>query len=137
MQCTSHYTIRVCIFSITNFLFSFIETSPAARIVQVQSQHLVRHSISNILNICCVCGDRARLDGKCYGVNCCHGCARFFGRWLDKSPRVYKCWGLLKGACRISRESRKNCQHCRLKRCLDVGMVRCPRPIRNVEVEMP
>uniref|UniRef100_A0A0X3PTB5 Nuclear receptor subfamily 1 group D member 2 n=1 Tax=Schistocephalus solidus TaxID=70667 RepID=A0A0X3PTB5_SCHSO len=71
--------------------------------------------------ICLVCGDTA--SGVHYGVLSCEGCKGFFRRTLqDKRSQPKKC--LRDGLCRITIKSRNNCQPCRLRRCVELGMSR-------------
>nr|VZI00011.1 unnamed protein product [Spirometra erinaceieuropaei] len=71
--------------------------------------------------ICLVCGDTA--SGVHYGVLSCEGCKGFFRRTLqDKRSQPKQC--LRDGLCRITVKSRNNCQPCRLRRCMELGMSR-------------
>ena len=66
---------------------------------------------------CRVCGDKA-LERANYGVHSCNGCSRFFARTLQHKLQYKRC----DKNCSITIESRKNCQHCRLLKCIGVGM---------------
>ncbi|XP_038047952.1 steroid hormone receptor ERR2-like [Patiria miniata] len=75
---------------------------------------------STVNNECMVCSDKA--TGLHYSVNTCEGCKGFFKRTVQKQLK-YACRGIgHSGGCLITKESRNNCQHCRYKKCLSVGM---------------
>ncbi|GMT23587.1 hypothetical protein PFISCL1PPCAC_14884, partial [Pristionchus fissidentatus] len=78
-------------------------------------------------NGCLICGDGpATLH---YGVLSCVGCKGFFRRALKKADQI-ECFAA--GDC-MNKGDRKACRSCRLKKCLQVGMlpsaVRPDRPI--------
>ena len=64
-----------------------------------------------------VCSDKA--TGKHYGVPACEGCKGFFKRSVRRNS-TYICRAT--GNCKMDRYHRNRCQHCRLKKCLQVGM---------------
>uniref|UniRef100_A0A665WT42 RAR-related orphan receptor C a n=1 Tax=Echeneis naucrates TaxID=173247 RepID=A0A665WT42_ECHNA len=68
---------------------------------------------------CKICGDKS--SGIHYGVITCEGCKGFFRR-SQQSNAVYSC--PRQKDCLIDRMSRNRCQHCRLQKCLAVGMSR-------------
>ncbi|XP_035581743.1 COUP transcription factor 2-like [Zalophus californianus] len=68
---------------------------------------------------CMVCGDKS--SGKHYGQFTCEGCKSFFKRSVGKSPN-FTCHA--NQACRIDQHHRNQCQYCRFKKCIDVGMKR-------------
>jgi len=68
---------------------------------------------------CIVCGDKSA--GKHYGVLMCEGCKSFFKRSVRRNL-TYTCRG--SRSCPIDQHHRNQCQHCRLKKCLKVGMRR-------------
>ncbi|KAM6309361.1 nuclear receptor ROR-gamma [Podargus strigoides] len=68
---------------------------------------------------CKICGDKS--SGIHYGVITCEGCKGFFRR-SQQSSLSYAC---SRGQnCPIDRASRNRCQHCRLQKCLRLGMSR-------------
>ncbi|XP_072235943.1 nuclear receptor ROR-alpha A-like [Leuresthes tenuis] len=68
---------------------------------------------------CKICGDKS--SGIHYGVITCEGCKGFFRR-SQQSNATYSC--PRQKNCPIDRTSRNRCQHCRLQKCLLVGMSR-------------
>jgi hypothetical protein len=75
------------------------------------------HTIA--VGCCRICGDKA--SGFHYGIASCEGCKGFFRRSIQKQMN-YKC--TKDGNCIISLANRNRCQHCRFKKCLDMGMSR-------------
>eukprot|EP00094_Tigriopus_californicus_P006094 TCALIF_05868-PB protein Name:"Similar to svp Steroid receptor seven-up, isoforms B/C (Drosophila melanogaster)" AED:0.27 eAED:0.27 QI:0/0.6/0.5/0.83/1/1/6/887/484 len=69
--------------------------------------------------ICVVCGDKS--SGKHYGQFTCEGCKSFFKRSVRRNL-TYQCRG--NRNCPIDQNHRNQCQHCRLKKCLKMGMRR-------------
>jgi len=74
-----------------------------------QSQHIE----------CVVCGDKS--SGKHYGQFTCEGCKSFFKRSVRRNL-TYTCRA--NRNCPIDQHHRNQCQYCRLKKCLKVGMRR-------------
>ncbi|XP_067425570.1 nuclear receptor subfamily 2 group F member 5-like [Emydura macquarii macquarii] len=68
---------------------------------------------------CMVCGDKS--SGKHYGQFTCEGCKSFFKRSVRRNLS-YTCRG--NRECPIDQHHRNQCQYCRLKKCLKVGMRR-------------
>ncbi|XP_069074342.1 nuclear receptor subfamily 2 group F member 5-like isoform X2 [Pleurodeles waltl] len=68
---------------------------------------------------CMVCGDKS--SGKHYGQFTCEGCKSFFKRSVRRNLS-YTCRG--NRDCPIDQHHRNQCQFCRLKKCLKVGMRR-------------
>lgn len=68
---------------------------------------------------CAVCGDKS--SGKHYGVFTCEGCKSFFKRSVRRNLS-YTCRASRN--CPIDQHHRNQCQYCRLKKCLKVGMRR-------------
>ncbi|XP_071943183.1 nuclear receptor subfamily 1 group D member 1-like isoform X2 [Antedon mediterranea] len=71
----------------------------------------------NELIKCMVCGDTS--TGYHYGIHSCEGCKGFFRRSLTQHES-YTCSNT--GQCDISLYTRNQCQLCRWKKCLQVGM---------------
>ncbi|XP_036592892.1 nuclear receptor ROR-beta-like [Trichosurus vulpecula] len=68
---------------------------------------------------CKICGDKS--SGIHYGVITCEGCKGFFRR-SQQNNASYSC--SRQRNCPIDRTSRNRCQHCRLQKCLALGMSR-------------
>lgn len=68
---------------------------------------------------CMVCGDKS--SGKHYGQFTCEGCKSFFKRSVRRNL-TYSCRG--NRDCPVDQHHRNQCQYCRLKKCLKVGMRR-------------
>ncbi|KAM9319483.1 vitamin D3 receptor [Gastrophryne carolinensis] len=73
----------------------------------------------NVPRICGVCGDKA--TGFHFNAMTCEGCKGFFRRSM-KRKAVFIC--PFNGDCRITKDNRRHCQSCRLKRCVDIGMMK-------------
>nr|CAA03949.1 estrogen receptor, subtype beta [Mus musculus] len=71
-------------------------------------------------HFCAVCSDYA--SGYHYGVWSCEGCKAFFKRSIQ-GHNDYICPAT--NQCTIDKNRRKNCQACRLRKCYEVGMVKC------------
>ncbi|NXD44967.1 NR1I3 protein, partial [Copsychus sechellarum] len=69
--------------------------------------------------VCAVCGDRA--SGYHFHVMSCEGCKGFFRRSVIKGVR-FTC--PLARRCPVTKAKRRQCQACRLQKCLDAGMRR-------------
>uniref|UniRef100_A0A914XGM3 Uncharacterized protein n=1 Tax=Plectus sambesii TaxID=2011161 RepID=A0A914XGM3_9BILA len=67
--------------------------------------------------LCVVCEDEA--TGKHYSIPSCNGCKTFFRRAIVNN-RTFACMG--HGNCPVNKGVRCACRHCRLKKCLEVGM---------------
>ncbi|KFQ96860.1 Nuclear receptor subfamily 1 group I member 2, partial [Nipponia nippon] len=67
--------------------------------------------------VCAVCGDRA--TGYHFHVMTCEGCKGFFRRSINKGIQ-FTC--PFARNCPITKAKRRQCQACRLQKCLDVGM---------------
>ncbi|NXQ89988.1 NR1I3 protein, partial [Nyctibius grandis] len=67
--------------------------------------------------VCAVCGDRA--TGYHFHVMTCEGCKGFFRRSINKGVH-FTC--PLARSCPVTKAKRRQCQACRLQKCLDVGM---------------
>ena len=67
---------------------------------------------------CLVCGDSS--SGKHYGILACNGCSGFFKRSVRRRL-IYRCQAG-SGHCVIDKAHSNQCQACRLKKCLQMGM---------------
>ncbi|KAK9498178.1 hypothetical protein O3M35_004051 [Rhynocoris fuscipes] len=67
---------------------------------------------------CVVCGDTS--SGKHYGILACNGCSGFFKRSVRRKL-IYRCQAGT-GRCIVDKAHRNQCQACRLKKCLNMGM---------------
>ncbi|XP_019733016.1 estrogen receptor beta-like, partial [Hippocampus comes] len=70
--------------------------------------------------LCAVCHDYA--SGYHYGVWSCEGCKAFFKRSIQ-GHNDYICPAT--NQCTIDKNRRKSCQACRLRKCYQVGMMKC------------
>ncbi|XP_071054514.1 steroid receptor seven-up, isoforms B/C [Onthophagus taurus] len=68
---------------------------------------------------CVVCGDKS--SGKHYGQFTCEGCKSFFKRSVRRNL-TYSCRGSRN--CPIDQHHRNQCQYCRLRKCMKMGMRR-------------
>ncbi|KZC08526.1 Photoreceptor-specific nuclear receptor [Dufourea novaeangliae] len=68
--------------------------------------------------ICVVCGDTS--SGKHYGILACNGCSGFFKRSVRRKL-IYRCQAGT-GRCVVDKAHRNQCQACRLKKCMQMGM---------------
>ncbi|XP_022331995.2 nuclear receptor ROR-beta-like isoform X1 [Crassostrea virginica] len=69
-------------------------------------------------NPCQVCGDKAA--GFYCGAFVCEACKKFFMRASRQQKIKYTCLKAKK--CRITKESRVQCQYCRFQKCLSLNM---------------
>lgn len=88
---------------------------------------------------CIVCGDVS--SGKHYGILACNGCSGFFKRSVRRKL-IYRCQAGT-GCCIIDKKHRNQCQSCRLKKCIRMGMnkdavqnERQPRNTATIRPEM-
>ncbi|XP_029994915.1 vitamin D3 receptor A [Sphaeramia orbicularis] len=73
----------------------------------------------NAPRICGVCGDKA--TGFHFNAMTCEGCKGFFRRSMKRKAN-FTC--PFNGSCTITKDNRRHCQACRLKRCIDIGMMK-------------
>ncbi|CDQ74620.1 unnamed protein product [Oncorhynchus mykiss] len=73
----------------------------------------------NMPRICGVCGDKA--TGFHFNAMTCEGCKGFFRRSM-KRKASFTC--PFNGSCSITKDNRRHCQACRLKCCVDMGMMK-------------
>ncbi|XP_030641761.1 nuclear receptor subfamily 1 group I member 2 [Chanos chanos] len=69
--------------------------------------------------VCQVCGDRA--TGYHFNAMTCEGCKGFFRRAM-KRPVKFRC--PFQNTCVITKSNRRQCQACRLQKCLSIGMLK-------------
>jgi hypothetical protein len=98
-------------------------TSKKKKLTRKESDTAIEANAGESLNsqdvICKICGDKA--SGYHYGIMACEGCKGFFRRSIQKQMS-YKC--LKDGSCQIILLNRNRCQHCRFKKCIEMGMSR-------------
>ncbi len=82
---------------------------------------LVALDLDNLkaLGTCAICGDKG--SGYHYSIYSCEGCKGFFKRTVQKDLQ-YKCREYQQ--CIINKQTRNQCQFCRFRKCLFVGMKR-------------
>ncbi|KAL3856024.1 hypothetical protein ACJMK2_015221, partial [Sinanodonta woodiana] len=73
--------------------------------------------LSNGPEPCVVCGDGS--TGYHYRCMTCEGCKGFFRRTIQKKLQYHCKWN---GHCEIDKATRNQCQECRYRKCLRVGM---------------
>uniref|UniRef100_A0A8C8S8Z5 Vitamin D receptor n=1 Tax=Pelusios castaneus TaxID=367368 RepID=A0A8C8S8Z5_9SAUR len=73
----------------------------------------------NVPRICGVCGDKA--TGFHFNAMTCEGCKGFFRRSM-KRKAMFTC--PFNSDCKITKDNRRHCQACRLKRCVNIGMMK-------------
>ncbi|KAJ9574612.1 hypothetical protein L9F63_008239, partial [Diploptera punctata] len=95
-------------------------TTPGSQAASTQSGGSSQGAADKNQNIeCVVCGDKS--SGKHYGQFTCEGCKSFFKRSVRRNL-TYSCRG--NRNCPIDQHHRNQCQYCRLKKCLKMGMRR-------------
>uniref|UniRef100_H0WTB6 Nuclear receptor subfamily 1 group I member 2 n=1 Tax=Otolemur garnettii TaxID=30611 RepID=H0WTB6_OTOGA len=87
-------------------------------LVLCEADSVIRKEEDGSLQICRVCGDKA--TGYHFNVMTCEGCKGFFRRTVKRNARL-RC-PFRKGACEITLKTRRQCQACRLRKCLESGM---------------
>ncbi|XP_066158770.1 steroid receptor seven-up, isoforms B/C [Euwallacea fornicatus] len=86
---------------------------------QTPSQNSTGSTDKNQNIECVVCGDKS--SGKHYGQFTCEGCKSFFKRSVRRNL-TYSCRGSRN--CPIDQHHRNQCQYCRLRKCIKMGMRR-------------
>ncbi|KAM3595381.1 uncharacterized protein V6R79_022603 [Siganus canaliculatus] len=87
----------------------------------VESSSLCSSAVGKAdMHFCAVCHDYA--SGYHYGVWSCEGCKAFFKRSIQ-GHNDYICPAT--NQCTIDKNRRKSCQACRLRKCYEVGMMKC------------
>ncbi|XP_047505800.1 COUP transcription factor 2 isoform X2 [Pieris napi] len=94
-----------------------LPSTPASQAASTQSGSSVTDKGQNVE--CVVCGDKS--SGKHYGQFTCEGCKSFFKRSVRRNL-TYSCRG--NRNCPIDQHHRNQCQYCRLRKCLKMGMRR-------------
>ncbi|XP_062862427.1 nuclear receptor subfamily 1 group I member 2 isoform X1 [Trichomycterus rosablanca] len=69
--------------------------------------------------VCQVCGDTA--TGYHFNAMTCEGCKGFFRRAMKGRPN-FRC--AFQNKCVITKSNRRQCQSCRLQKCLSIGMLK-------------
>ncbi|XP_064413218.1 nuclear receptor subfamily 1 group I member 2 [Latimeria chalumnae] len=69
--------------------------------------------------VCRVCGDKA--TGYHFNAMTCEGCKGFFRRAMKRNIH-FSC--LFQNSCVVTKANRRQCQACRLKKCLEIGMLK-------------
>ncbi|MCI4378723.1 hypothetical protein PGIGA_G00219120 [Pangasianodon gigas] len=69
--------------------------------------------------VCQVCGDTA--TGYHFNAMTCEGCKGFFRRAMKGTPN-FRC--AFQNKCVITKSNRRQCQSCRLRKCLSIGMLK-------------
>ncbi|XP_046701533.1 nuclear receptor subfamily 1 group I member 2 [Silurus meridionalis] len=69
--------------------------------------------------VCQVCGDTA--TGYHFNAMTCEGCKGFFRRAMKGTPN-FRC--AFQNKCIITKSNRRQCQSCRLQKCLSIGMLK-------------
>ncbi|KAI5651525.1 zinc finger, c4 type (two domains) domain-containing protein [Phthorimaea operculella] len=94
-----------------------LPSTPASQAASTQSGSSANDKGQNVE--CVVCGDKS--SGKHYGQFTCEGCKSFFKRSVRRNLS-YSCRG--NRNCPIDQHHRNQCQYCRLRKCLKMGMRR-------------
>ncbi|KAL3866257.1 hypothetical protein ACJMK2_043571 [Sinanodonta woodiana] len=106
--------VKICAVPVTSPCITVSVSSPPLPPSPTQSQ-MKRNSPGLI---CMVCGDVS--SGKHYGILACNGCSGFFKRSVRRKL-IYRCQAGT-GMCLVDKAHRNQCQACRLKKCLQLGM---------------
>ncbi|XP_022247858.1 photoreceptor-specific nuclear receptor-like [Limulus polyphemus] len=106
--------------SLQNFSHSYspshISAHSTHQILQGSPPHAAKGDSPDLS--CVVCGDSS--NGKHYGIMACNGCSGFFKRSVRRKL-IYRCQ-TSSGRCVMDKAHRNQCQACRLKKCLQMGM---------------
>ncbi|KAI8434043.1 hypothetical protein MSG28_012193 [Choristoneura fumiferana] len=103
-----------------------LPSTPASQAASTQSGSSATDKGQNVE--CVVCGDKS--SGKHYGQFTCEGCKSFFKRSVRRNL-TYSCRG--NRNCPIDQHHRNQCQYCRLRKCLKMGMRREDSDLINDE----
>ncbi|XP_068092254.1 thyroid hormone receptor beta isoform X4 [Hyperolius riggenbachi] len=119
----SYYNISGSYFSESSFKLSQMkinELSYACKpVCQLEHRKGYIPSYLDKDELCVVCGDKA--TGYHYRCITCEGCKGFFRRTIQKNLHPsYSC--KYEGKCVIDKVTRNQCQECRFKKCIAVGM---------------
>ena len=102
-----------------NLAFSFAFNSSLKSSYESSLQAVNASASRHRLVECVVCHDKS--SGKHYGQFTCEGCKSFFKRSVRRNL-TYQCRSAKN--CPIDQHHRNQCQHCRFKKCIKMGMRR-------------
>lgn len=102
------------------------ESAQSSDQVNVPGDHVAktktrgRPSQSEVARFCGVCGDVAKSFH--FGGLSCNSCKAFFRRSVENDLylQFFCCRG--RQSCVITKNNRKTCQHCRMRKCFEIGM---------------
>ena len=92
---------------------------PSAQITEIPNEPTTTTNNNNS-NKCPVCVNGETGRHTYYGGKACHSCRGFFRRSVQNNHHeLFRCVG--SGDCVIESKSRKSCQRCRFRRCVDLA----------------